>query len=58
MIDDADIKKRRIISSEKFGRRTAVICGDYLVCMAMKIAVSTAEESEQEDNMKFQMPTI
>ncbi|HHU17310.1 MAG TPA: polyprenyl synthetase family protein [Clostridiales bacterium] len=56
VIDDADIRRGELSLQKKFGRRTAVICGDYLVCMAMKIAVSAAEESEQEDNMKFQMP--
>lgn len=53
---DADIRRGELSLQKKFGRRTSVICGDYLVCMAMKIAVSAAEESEQEDNMKFQMP--
>ena len=33
-----------------------MICGDYLVCMALKIAASVAEESTQEDYMKFKMP--
>lgn len=56
VIDDADIRRGELSLQKKYGRRTAVICGDYLVCMAMKIAASAAEESVKEDNMKFQIP--
>lgn len=56
VIDDADLRRGELTLQKKFGRRTAVICGDYLVCMAMKIAASIAKESEQKDIMKFQIP--
>ncbi|MDD4564148.1 MAG: polyprenyl synthetase family protein [Eubacteriales bacterium] len=56
VIDDADLRRGEITLQKKYGRRTAVICGDYLVCMALKIAASVAEESTQEDYMKFKMP--
>lgn len=47
IIDDAD--KRRGIKTlhRKFGEKGAVLCGDYLVCMALELASSTKPPEER-----------
>lgn len=52
VIDDA--KTRRGIESlqTKFGRRTAVICGDYLFCLSLKTA-SSVSRREKYLNFNF-----
>jgi heptaprenyl diphosphate synthase len=56
VIDNADLRRGEMTLQKKFGKRTAVICGDYLVCMAMKLAASVSEQSDQEDFMRLSMP--
>lgn len=56
VIDNADLRRGEMTLQKKFGKRTAVICGDYLVCMAMKLAASVSEQSDQEDFMRLEMP--
>jgi heptaprenyl diphosphate synthase len=45
VIDNADLRRGAPTLQKQFGKRTAVICGDYLVCMAMRLATSAAEKS-------------
>lgn len=53
IIDDADVRRGKVTLQKKFGKRTAVICGDYLFCMAVKMA-STG--SDREKYMKLDVP--
>lgn len=43
VIDDADTRRGLITLQRKFGKRTAVICGDYLLCSALRMAASAAD---------------
>lgn len=53
VIDDAGLRRGVITLQKKFGRRTAVICGDYLLCMALEMAASI---SDKEDYLSLNMP--
>jgi heptaprenyl diphosphate synthase len=53
VIDDAHIRRGIITLQKKYGKRTAVICGDYLLCVALKI-VSTV--SNKKDYSNFDVP--
>jgi heptaprenyl diphosphate synthase len=56
VIDNADLRRGELTLQKKYGKRTAVICGDYLVCMAMKLAASASEKSDLEEYMKLEIP--
>ena len=56
VIDNADLRRGEVTLQKKFGQKTAVICGDYLVCMAMKLTASAAEQSDLEERMNLKMP--
>ncbi len=56
VIDNADLRRGELTLQKKYGKRTAVICGDYLVCMAMKLAASTADKAEPEDYTETDIP--
>lgn len=56
VMDNADLRRGQITLQKKFGQKTAVICGDYLVCAAMKLAASAADQPDLEDKMTFQLP--
>jgi len=56
VIDNSDLRRGQVTLQKKYGKRTAVICGDYLVCAAMKLAASAWDRTELEDHMKMQMP--
>jgi heptaprenyl diphosphate synthase len=43
VIDEADTRRGFPTLQKKFGKKTAVICGDYLLCIALKLASSVAE---------------
>jgi geranylgeranyl pyrophosphate synthase len=43
IIDNADIRRGKPTLQKKFGKRTAVICGDYLLSMALKMISATAD---------------
>ncbi len=45
VIDNAALRRGRQSLQKKYGKRTAVICGDYLLCIALKTA-SEAEDKE------------
>ena len=53
IIDNASIRRGQITLQKKYGQRTAVICGDYLMCMALKNASSV---SNKEDYLKLNIP--
>lgn len=53
IIDDADIRRGQATLQRKYGKRTAVICGDYLFCMALKLVSSF---SEREEYIKIDFP--
>jgi heptaprenyl diphosphate synthase len=46
VIDDADMRRGLPTLQKKFGKRTAVICGDYLLCVALKMAASIERGKE------------
>lgn len=56
VIDNADLRRGTLTLQKKYGKRTAVICGDYLVCMAMKLAASASEKSDIEEYRKLEIP--
>ena len=56
VIDNADLRRGEPTLQKKYGKRTAVICGDYLVCMAMKLAASTSQKSDMEEYEQLDMP--
>jgi len=56
VIDNADVRRGEPTLQKKYGKRTAVICGDYLVCAAMKLAAANSEKTELEEYMKLEIP--
>lgn len=40
IIDNADLRRGNVTLQKKFGKRTAVICGDYLLSVALNMAAS------------------
>lgn len=46
VIDDAKTRRGIITLQKKFGKRTAVICGDYIYCLALKEA-GTVEDRKR-----------
>jgi len=53
VIDNADIRRGDITLQKKYGKRTAVICGDYLLCIALNLAASI---SNKQDYLEIDMP--
>lgn len=52
IIDDADLRRGESTLQKKFGKKTAVICGDYLLAVALQLATSV---SNREDYLKLNM---
>lgn len=46
VIDNADIRRGNITLQKKYGKRTAVLCGDYLLSMSLRMAASVSEKDE------------
>lgn len=46
VIDNADLRRGELSLQKKYGKRTAVICGDYLLCIALKM-VSLIEDKDE-----------
>ncbi|MDD3173779.1 MAG: polyprenyl synthetase family protein [Herbinix sp.] len=44
VIDNADLRRGDITLWKKYGKRTAVICGDYLLCVSLKLAASVTNK--------------
>lgn len=53
VIDNADLRRGEITLQKKYGKRTAVICGDYLLCMAVNLAASVPNK---QDYLDLEMP--
>lgn len=53
VIDDADVRRGNPTLQKKYGKKTAVICGDYLLCIALKIASSVPNK---QDYLELDMP--
>lgn len=53
IIDNADLRRGIVTLQKEYGKRTAVICGDYLLCLALKLTYSV---TEREKYLKFNMP--
>ncbi len=58
VIDNADLRRGELTLQKKYGKRTAVICGDYLVCMAMKLAASASDQTDREDYIEMEIPGL
>lgn len=56
VIDNADLRRGELTLQKKYGKRTAVICGDYLVCMAMKLAAPECDKTELGNYMEMDIP--
>lgn len=50
VIDDADLRRGELTLQKKFGKKTAVICGDYLLAISLKHA-STVQYNEEYANL-------
>ncbi|MEY8356247.1 polyprenyl synthetase family protein [Lachnospiraceae bacterium 54-53] len=48
VIDEADTRRGIETLQKKFGKKTAVICGDYLLSLALKLAASIPNRKEFE----------
>jgi heptaprenyl diphosphate synthase len=53
IIDNADLRRGDVTLQKKYGKRTAVICGDYLLSMALKMAASV---QNKKDYLDLQLP--
>ncbi len=53
VIDNADLRRGDITLQKKYGKRTAVICGDYLLCTALNLAASI---SNKRDYLELDIP--
>jgi len=49
VIDNAKTRRGSITLQKKYGKRTAVICGDYLLCAALKTASNVADKKNYID---------
>lgn len=49
VIDNADLRRGKETLQKKFGKRTAVICGDYLLSLALKMTASIPNRKEYVD---------
>jgi len=56
IIDNSDLRRGEVTLQKKYGRRTAVICGDYLLCMALRMAASASEKTDVEEYMNREIP--
>ncbi len=54
VMDDASLRRGVITLQKKYGKKTAVICGDYLLAAALKLASSIENKDEL---FKFNMPS-
>ncbi len=53
VIDNAPIRRGNMTLQKKYGQRTAVICGDYLLAMALKKA---AQVTDKKHYLDFEVP--
>ena len=53
IIDNADLRRGDITLQKKYGKRTAVICGDYLLSVSLRLAASIPNK---KDYLQLQLP--
>lgn len=53
VIDNADLRRGDVTLQKKYGKRTAVICGDYLLSLALKMAASI---QNKKDYLELNLP--
>lgn len=53
VIDNAHLRRGEITLQKKYGKRTAVICGDYIFCIALRMA---SEITDKDDYVKLDLP--
>jgi heptaprenyl diphosphate synthase len=53
IIDNAELRRGELSLQKKFGRKIAVLCGDYLFCIALKTA---SEVRDLERYVRFNAP--
>jgi heptaprenyl diphosphate synthase len=46
IIDNADLRRGDVTLQKKYGKRTAVICGDYLLSVSLRMAASIKNKKE------------
>ncbi|TCL55041.1 heptaprenyl diphosphate synthase [Kineothrix alysoides] len=49
IIDNADLRRGQETLQKKYGKRTAVICGDYLLSLALKMLAAVPDRKEYTD---------
>ena len=49
VIDNANIRRGDVTLQNKYGKKTAVICGDYLLCIALNLATSIPNKQDYLD---------
>ena len=49
VMDDADTRRGIATLHKKYGRKTAIICGDYVMALAMSIAANVEQKQEYLD---------
>jgi heptaprenyl diphosphate synthase len=59
VMDNADTRRSQPTLFRKFGVRQAVITGDYIFCLALRLAAeAAAEQAKPEENIPFLMEKI
>lgn len=53
IIDNSDLRRGDVTLQKKYGKRTAVICGDYLLSMALRMA---AQIQNKKDYLDLNLP--
>jgi heptaprenyl diphosphate synthase len=53
IIDNADLRRGEVTLQKKYGKRTAVICGDYLLSVALRM---TASIKNKKDFLELEFP--
>jgi heptaprenyl diphosphate synthase len=49
VIDRSDMRRGKVTLQKKYGNRTAVICGDYLLSVALKMVASVSDKEKYLD---------
>jgi len=57
IIDDADMRRGIDALHVKFGEKTAVLCGDYLFCLAFDLASSISPRESDRDKIDGVLPS-
>ncbi|WP_455714612.1 polyprenyl synthetase family protein [Anaerosporobacter sp.] len=59
VIDNADLRRGDVTLQKKYGKKTAVICGDYLFCVALNLVASISNKEDYLDlNMQNYMGKV